>query len=108
MLDGQPLQHGTIRFYSESSPSISGTIIKEGAYKLPETGGLLPGLYKVAISSSEASGKIADPDAVMAAGITDSSSKDQVPSRYNSKTELSYEVTSSKNNTANFDLNSNK
>jgi hypothetical protein len=61
-LDKSPLDQGVITFYDPAGnhPS-SGAAIVDGKYHLPAGKGLLPGDYKVAIDSADASGETASP-----------------------------------------------
>lgn len=54
ILDGAPLDQGTIFFASEEPQGISsGGVIRDGAYTVPPTKGLPPGKYVVRINSSK-------------------------------------------------------
>jgi hypothetical protein len=100
-LDGQPLAEGTIRFDpADGQATGGGDVIRGGSYSLPRANGLVPGQYRVSISSaSGASG--ASGEAPGSAGVMMS---EQIPSRYNSRSELTAEVADSGSNTFDLDL----
>jgi hypothetical protein len=62
---GQPLDRGGITFEPEDPGlgSGGGAMIKNGRYSIPAEHGLLPGRYRVRISSAEPTGKELDLDA---------------------------------------------
>ena len=49
----KPLKNGTITFYPESTGTQAGTVIADGKYLIPRDKGLLPGKYRVSISSPD-------------------------------------------------------
>jgi len=104
-LDGKPLERGTISFQPASASPTSGMVsIVGGSYSMPKAYGLVPGSYKVSISSSEGSGpseKLGD-----VPGKTPPPPKELIPARYNSDTTLTAEVKPGKSNSFDFDLTS--
>jgi hypothetical protein len=96
---GVPLKVGSIEFRPEdkSSNTFAGTGIEDGNFQIPPSNGLLPGWYKVSISSL--GGPAPPPDAGPSAG-----QKEVVPAIYNSKTQLREEVKSGGPNVFRFDL----
>jgi hypothetical protein len=99
-LDKVPLDQGVITFYDPagSRPS-SGAAIVDGKYHLPAGKGLLPGDYKVAIDSADATGETASPiQYSMKIPVS------RIPAKYNGQTLLSAAVTSTGANQFDFDL----
>ena len=99
-LDKVPLDQGVITFYDPAGnhPS-SGAAIVDGKYHLPAGKGLLPGDYKVAIDSADATGETASPvQYSMRIPVS------RIPAKYNGETLLSVEVTSTGANQFDFDL----
>jgi hypothetical protein len=57
-LKGEPLDQGSILFLPTSpEQSSSGATIQQGTFQVPREKGLAPGVYKVVISSQEATGE---------------------------------------------------
>src|ERR1041384_7389655 len=53
LLKGQPLENGTITFYPVESNTQSGAPIENGKFKIVREKGLVPGKYRVSISSPD-------------------------------------------------------
>ncbi|QDS87288.1 hypothetical protein EC9_14660 [Rosistilla ulvae] len=107
-LDGAPLESGSIQFESQASdtPLNSGSVIEAGKYEIPAEAGLLPGKFKVLISSSGGTGEtIADPQMAMDAASA-APEANRVPAKYNVKTELEADVKADTENVFDFDLKS--
>lgn len=54
LLDGKPLESGTIRFLSKSSfpqAHVGVSLVEDGGYSITKTGSLIPGIYEVQIRS---------------------------------------------------------
>ena len=99
----KPLDKGAITFLPED-PSLGaagGSMIKDGRYDIPARDGLLPGRYKVLITSADPSGA-SDPDALP--GPSGPLPKDRVHPKYNTQTTLIREVKAEGPNTFNFDV----
>ena len=105
-MDGKPLPEGTIQFYPTGDPSKTAVVgenaeIKEGNFSLPREDGLVPGTYKVSISHAElkeakpkVKGKIKTPPptSLTIPSRTKELGPEQIPARYNSKSELKAEI----------------
>jgi hypothetical protein len=100
---GQPLDQGAITFLPDepSLGSSGGALIKEGRYSIPAQNGLLPGRYKVLVTSADRKGVI-DPDALP--GPAGPVPKDRVNPKYNAQTTLTAEVKAEGPNTFNYDV----
>jgi hypothetical protein len=95
LVDGRPLGRGAIFFFpahrdiSNSSIS-SGGVIENGRFSLPWAQGLVPGEYRVAISSggshAEQDQRKADPKKL------EFDPNETIPARFNTQTELAFEV----------------
>lgn len=59
-LKGQPLDQGSILFLPASPEQTfsTGAVIQNGAFTVPREKGLVPGTYKVVMSSQEETGKV--------------------------------------------------
>jgi hypothetical protein len=92
---GKPLATGTIRFLpAEPSVTTEATaVVTDGAFRIPKEDGLLPGKYKVAVSSPDPSTQQGPPDAPPGerGGYP---AKDRIPAEYSTagKTKLAAEV----------------
>lgn len=100
---GQPVATGTITFAPRDNTkgTIEGAPIAEGKYAFPSGKGLLPGAYSVAISASDAPAAEPAPDTAPGAPRR---FKEIIPERYNKKSKLSIEVSSTGKREFNFDL----
>jgi hypothetical protein len=103
-IDGQPLDWGSISFIPPSGEQrVSGDLIKDGAYSVPEEKGANSGKYKVEIRWNRKTGrKVRDNDS----GEMYDERKEGLPPRYHANSELSAEV-SARQSTFDFDLKSN-
>ena len=106
-LAGKKLEQGTIMFVPvarETATQVS-ALIQDGAYHIPRDGGLLPGKYRVAISSPD--GKTPDPGAAPDALPGPSgnfASQDRIPAKFNVASTLEVEVQKGKDNTFDFPI----
>jgi hypothetical protein len=98
-MDNQPLPEAVIQFYPQGESSATSTganaEIKDGRFSIPRESGLVPGTYKVSISHAE----LTDIDAKgKNRRSTPTRSKklgpEQIPARYNAKSELKVEIKS--------------
>ncbi len=78
----------------------AGTVIANGKYTIPRDKGLVPGNYKVMISSPE--GQIEEPDP--GGNPLIGQAKDRIPAKYNRKTTLFREVKKGGSNVFDFTL----
>lgn len=90
----QPLETGMIRFLPADAGgrTEAGAVITDGKFDIPREQGLLPGKYKVAISSPDPKSGQGPPDAAPGdrGGYP---AKERIAAKYNAKTELTAEVT---------------
>jgi hypothetical protein len=98
---GQPLDQGTIEFVPAGQGVPVGGVILNGRYQFLSTPGVPPGTYQVRISSRK--GKASRPD-IADFEMSDPTVKEQIPAKYNVKTELKAEVKRGGGNTFDFDL----
>lgn len=100
---GQPLDRGTIELVPADGQGVPiGGIIQNGRYEFLRTPGVPPGVYQVRISSRKGTRR---PSRVPDADMADPTVKEQLPLKYNVKTELQAEVKTGGGNTFDFDLN---
>ena len=98
---GKPLDQGAVTFLAQDPALASGggALIKEGRYNIPADHGLLPGQYRVMVTSA-APGAQPDPDAPP--GPAGPLPKDRINLKYNAQTILSAEVKAGGPNTFDF------
>jgi len=99
-LSGAPLDEGTIEFVSDQLRT--GAMISNGDYSIPKSQGLLPGKYKVKITSGDGKTPIdAADDFIPGPTGANIVSKERIPAEYNSKS--TQEVTVEGNKLNRFD-----
>jgi hypothetical protein len=100
---GKPLDQGAITFLPEDSSvgSGGGAMIENGKYSIPAKQGLLPGRYKVTISSADPRNKAPDPDSPPGYLPVP---KDRLAAKYNTQTTLTADVKPQGPNTFNFEV----
>jgi hypothetical protein len=102
--DGVPVDAGTISFLplSDDKQRVSGGVIEDGAYSIPEAKGANEGKYRVEIRWAKRTGKqYYDRELEM----TVDERKEGLPPRFHKQSELTVEV-SAKQTTFDFDLKS--
>lgn len=106
--DGKPLAKGDIQFFP-SGPAenaiATGGQITNGSYSIPKADGLVPGAYKVMISSAGAAptkGKAEEVGDMP--GLGPLNAEELIPSKYNAQSELTATVTAGGPNTFDFKL----
>jgi hypothetical protein len=101
--DGAPVDGGSITFTPEQGTTATprGAQIAEGKYVIKSENGLAPGKYRVSVVWNKKTGKTIPNKSDLGTNIDET--QQVIPSRYNSKTELTAEITSG-SNTFNFDL----
>lgn len=102
--DGVPIDWGSISFLpkAEGGQRVSGGMITDGTYSVPEAKGANAGLYRVEIRwLKRTGGKYRDPDS----GEMLDQRKEALPARYNVESVLTAEV-SAKQTQFDFDLKS--
>ncbi len=100
---GKPLDRGNIMFVTpDGLGSQTGAVIASGAYEIPAEQGLLPGRYKVAISSAD--GDVpADPNTPPGPS-GNFTSVDRIPAEYNTESKLEAEVKDQAENVIDFTI----
>jgi len=103
-LGGQPLAKGTIVFAptSDKLPTDAKTGISDGKYSIPRAEGLVPGTYKVAISSLNELAETKSPHGLP--GKVSPPAKNLVPRQYNIASALTKEVKGGETNTFDCEL----
>jgi hypothetical protein len=94
-LDGKPLERGTISFQPESGlPTAAAVGITAGSYSMARAQGLVPGTYRVLISSTPPAAVTIDPTTGMPPppGKPTPPPKELLPAKYNASSTLSAEV----------------
>jgi len=92
-MGGSSLKSGTIDFIAIDGSHQTGTLITDGQYSLGGSKGLLPGKYKVSVSSVSESGSVSttEPPGPEAEAIKEAN-KETIPAKFNIQTELTYEA----------------
>ena len=102
-LQDQPLKEGSITFLPlDGQETQSGAPIQNGEYKLPRKNGLMPGKYRVQITSGD--GKTPTEEQAGAPGSSNIVSVDLIPEDWNVNSKQQIEVKSSGDNKFNFDI----
>jgi hypothetical protein len=99
---------GTIVFAptSDKLPTTATAGIIEGKYEIPRSEGLVPGSYKVAISSFKEMAETKEPYG--APGKVGPPPKNLVPKQYNTASTLTAEVKGGQSNTFDFEITKNE
>jgi hypothetical protein len=106
MLDGQPLKSGLIQFQpaSADASTAGGAGIVDGHYSISRAEGLVPGAYRVSITSVAEAATPLPPGATPGDPVM--KVKEPIPAKYNATTQLNAQVTKEGPNTFPFDLKS--
>jgi hypothetical protein len=106
-LKGQPLDQGSISFMPIGEAAQgevvtrSGAVIADGKYQIPRPQGLVPGKYKVALSSGASGGGVRPADPTEPTNIV---SIERIPADYNVATTQEVEVKDSGKNVFDFQI----
>jgi len=90
MLDGQPLEDGTIEFHPLEGGVQSGALIHGGRYSIPTDKGATPGKYRVQIADTYQTPPL--PPGHMPGDDIPKPPKMKVPPQWNSKSQHTIEV----------------
>jgi hypothetical protein len=105
-LKGQPLDQGQISFMPISGDGATkeGAMIANGDYHIDRQHGLMPGKYKVIITSGDGRTRADAPDELPGPTGANIISKDRIPPDFNTNSKQEVEVTDKKPNVFNFDI----
>jgi len=104
-LNDKPLASGFITFMPAASEvTQGGGIIQEGKYSIPRDQGLVPGNYKVLITSSGGGSEKQTDHLTDMPGMPPVPAKEAIPAQYNAKSTLTAEVKAGGENVFNFPL----
>jgi hypothetical protein len=111
-LKGQPIEEGIIQFEPmDKGPTMSGATIYNSKYTIPRATGLAEGKYRVSIyagdgvsSGQGTAGMDAKDEPKAKKGVRVVRNVERVPSRYNTHSELVFEVSSSGKHQFDFDV----
>ena len=105
-VEGKPLKSGLITFLPNESntPTQGGAVVLEGKYTIPKNQGLVPGKYRIIITSPEDKPEVIVDKANNAPGMPPLPAKEVIPKQYNSESLLSAEVTAGGKNVFEFNL----
>ena len=103
-LNGKNLDHGTITFISPGDGgSTASAAIVNGAYKIDQAQGLVPGKYRVSIDSPD--GKTPDPSSDAPPGPSGNfASVNRVPAKFNRESKVEVEVKKGEENKFDFQI----
>lgn len=110
-LDGNPLDQGLIQFepMAKGKDAVNASAaVSGGNFAVPAAGGLLPGTYRVAISSKPQAGATSSDPVKAMEEASKPQGAERIPAKYNADTELKAEVKSGGPNDFKFDLKSDK
>lgn len=105
-VEGKPLAKGLITFLP-ASPEVTtqgGSVVIDGKYEVPQSQGLVPGKYKVVITSPDDKGAEILDKTNNAPGLPPIIKKEVIPSQYNSASLLTAEVKAGAKNVFEFNL----
>jgi hypothetical protein len=107
-VESKPLAKGLITFLPADAElsTQGGSAIVDGKYSIPKEEGLVPGQYRVVISSAGAESEKAKDMANGMPGMAAPLPKEALPSEYNTKSTLTREVKAGDSNHFEFDLKS--
>jgi len=105
-LNGKPLKSGVVNFVPQSAdmPTQSGAAVIEGKYSITRATGLVPGKYKVVISSGEGSAEKKVDTVSDLPGMAPHPAKEAIPPEYNNNSTLEANVTAGGSNVFEFNL----
>jgi len=105
-INGKPLKSGVVNFVPQSAeiPTQSGAAIIDGKYSIPKSTGLVPGKYKVVISSGEGSAEKKVDKVSDLPGMAPIPAKEAIPPEYNNNTSLEANVAAGGSNVFEFNL----
>jgi hypothetical protein len=105
-INGKPLKSGVVNFVPQSAeiPTQSGAAIIDGKYNIPKSTGLVPGKYKVVISSGEGSAEKKVDKVSDLPGMAPIPAKEAIPPEYNNNTSLEANVAAGGSNVFEFNL----
>jgi hypothetical protein len=105
-VEGKPLKSGLITFLPNepNTPTQGGTLVLEGKYSIPKTQGLVPGKYRVVITSPEDKPEVIVDKTNNMPGMPPVPAKEVIPKQYNSESLLTAEVTAGGKNVFEFNL----
>lgn len=105
-VEGKPLSKGLITFLPSDSevPTQGGGPIEEGKYAIPRDQGLVPGSYKIVISSTGDKPETVVDKTNDMPGMPPKLAKEAIPSQYNQNSILTAEVKAGGKNVYEFNL----
>jgi len=104
-VEGKPLKSGLITFIpnEDNTPTQGGGVVLDGKYSIPRNQGLVPGKYRVVITSPDEKPPVLD-KTNNAPGLPPIPGKEVIPSQYNTESLLTAEVTAGGKNVFEFNL----
>jgi hypothetical protein len=105
-VDGKPLKSGSITFVptEPDTPTQGGATVVDGSYSIPSAQGLVPGKYKVVLSSGEGTAEKKVDSTNDMPGMPPVPAKEVIPSQYGAQSVLEAGVTAGGKNQFDFNL----
>lgn len=105
-VEAKPLKSGLITFVpvDAATPTQGGATVLEGKYEIPKTVGLVPGKYKVVVSSGEGTPEKQVDKTNDMPGMPPVPAKEAIPAQYGANSILEATVTAGKDNRFDFNL----
>jgi hypothetical protein len=105
-LKGQALDTGTIEFVPLEGDRATqgGAVVANGTYLIPRPQGLMPGKYRVILTSGDGRTPASNPDSAPGPTGANIVSKDRIPPEYNVNSKQEVEVSASKPNIFDYDI----
>jgi hypothetical protein len=104
-LNDKPLASGFITFMPAGAEATQGgSVIQEGSYSIPSDQGLVPGTYKVLITSTGGGSATQTDHVTDMPGMPPIPAKEAIPAEYNAKSTLTAEVKAGGENVFDFPL----
>jgi hypothetical protein len=98
---GAPLKEGTITFIPLTTTTQEGAPIADGKFSFPADKGLAPGIYRVSISSIDATTRL---DSKKPPGPSGSPGKERIPLEFNERSKVEAKVTETGDNRFDFKI----
>jgi hypothetical protein len=108
-LDGAPLESGRIVFEPQGTGKMAVAMVTQGTYEIPADQAPTPGKYLIRITAERPTGR---KTTIESRSLEDQAPEEQyeqyLPAKYNSRSELTLEITNNSGRTFDFPLTSNE
>ncbi len=90
--DSEPVEDGQVAFEPLSAGKMHFGVITNGKYSIPREYGLPPGQYRVRITASRSTGKLAQTNSFISEDMSREIKDEFIPAKYNTASELTITV----------------